>query len=378
MPIITWIAGNPDSIRTTATWLRISLQSRLYDSGTGVYRARTDAEAGWQGETSDAFQARMTAGGRGIDALAEDVGTLSHSFDTYADALHTAQAGMHRARDIAAQAGLLLTPTTILEPGPAPAPAPASALPIDGSSASQMLAAYNQTVQADLDYATKSAAYRAAREEADRASSILDQARHTVEGIWDDLTNKPYLHAADFTNGVAGELVGIQRRVLKAEATVRTAEAAKYEENYRNSLGGSEQARFNEQARSTNTMERYAAERRAEDLGRMSGKVFGAGLGIAAVGVGIDIANGKPPGKAIFAGAVGTAGAIAADVAVGAAVAGMGTVTVIGAPVVAAISVGILGGIAANAAWDEFVPDSVKHKIDHGLSNAGHKIADIV
>jgi hypothetical protein len=46
-----------------------------------VYKARTDAEGGWLGDASSGFQAKMGDGGKAIDGLHSDIGTLSSSFD---------------------------------------------------------------------------------------------------------------------------------------------------------------------------------------------------------------------------------------------------------------------------------------------------------
>ena len=63
-----------------------------------------------------------------------------------------------------------------------------------------------------------------------------------------------YIHATEFTNGVGGHLIKIQKNTLKAEAESLRSDAAKFEDNYLNSPGGSDQAKLNEELRFNNTM----------------------------------------------------------------------------------------------------------------------------
>jgi uncharacterized protein YukE len=375
MPINTKIAGNPTSIHSTATWLRSQLQAGVHDCGTQVYKARTDAEGGWRGGASSGFQSKMATGGQAIDGLHTDVGTLSQSFDQYADSLHTAQAGVQRAKEVALQGGLTVNGDTIEEPGPAPT-APQS-LPTDGSATPQQVQQHTVAMQSSQDYQRKVTAFGQAKEEADQANGVVNNAKKAAEAVWDDLTSKKYIHASEFTNGVGGHLLEIQRSTLKAEADSLRTDAAKFEDNYLHSPGGSAQAKLNEELRFNNMMKASELDGDVGDLARIGGKVPVLGLAIAAGGVGWDIAHGKPAGKAVFSGVIGTGVAFAAEAGLAGLAEGTAVVVAAATPVGVAVLAGVGAGLAADYAWDHWVPDGVKNKIDEGLSTAGHDIAGV-
>jgi hypothetical protein len=366
VPINTKIEGSPDSIRQAATWLRSSLQAGVHDCASQVYQARTHAESGWRGETSSAFRGKMTTAAQGSDVVATDSGQLSQSFDLYADGLHTAQAGMRRAKEIAHQGGLTVNGDTIEDPGPAPS-APQS-LRTDGSTTPRQVQDHNAAVQAGQDYQKKVEAFNQAKGEADRANDILGGARKTAEDFWKDLSSKKYVHATNFTNGVAGDLIKLHRSILTKESSRLLDEAKTAEGRYLKSPGGSAEAKFQERIRLAKTMGASDLEAEAASVGRrFASKIPIIGWGITAAGIGWDIHNGKPPGKAIFAGVAGTAGAMLAASAVG-------------GPVGLAAGVGVVAGVGiglgADWVYDHVIPDGVKHKIDDGLDAAGHGLAN--
>ncbi|MGH3623059.1 MAG: hypothetical protein ACRDQ5_14895 [Sciscionella sp.] len=171
MPINTKIDGNPDSIRQAASWLKSSLSSGVHDATTQMHHSRATAEGGWRGEASSGFQDKMRTGGKGGDELANDAGRLGQHFDRYADSLHTAKAGMQRAKDIARHGGLAVNGDIIEDPGPAPT-IPQS-LPTDGSATPRQVQEHNQALQAGQDHQTRVAAFNQAQGEADRANGVL-------------------------------------------------------------------------------------------------------------------------------------------------------------------------------------------------------------
>lgn len=365
MPINTKIEGNPDSVRRAATWLKSRLQEGVHDCAGQLYKSRTHAESGWRGQGSSAFQSTMTTAAQGSDVVAVDAGKLGQSFDQYADGLHTAQAGMQRAKEIAREGGLTVNSDTIEDPGPAPT-APQS-LPADGSATSRAVQANVQAMQAGEVYQRRVLAFNEAKAEAGRANSVLDGAKETAEDFWKDLSAKRYLNATVFTNGVAGDLIKMSQSSLKGESVRLLDEAKTSEARYLKSPGGSPEAKLQEQMRFSKTMAASDLEANAASLGRRFGsKIPIIGWGIAAAGVGYDIHEGKPPGKAIVSGAVGTAGAILAA-------------SMVGGPVGLAAGVGVVAGIGvglgADYVYDHVLPDGVKHKIDDGLNAAGHGIA---
>jgi hypothetical protein len=332
VPINTKIDGDPDSVRGAAAWLRSSLQASVRDCGSQLYRARTHAESGWQGEASSSFQGKMATAGQGVDVVDADTGGLAQSFDHYADSLYTAQVGMARAKDIAVGAGLAVHGDVIEDPGPA-----------------------STTTQAQ--------AYEQAKQEADRANGIVDGAKRFAQDFWQEIENKKYIHATDFTNDLAGDLIKAHTSILKKEAQRLTNESKVAEARYLSSPGGSPEAKFQEEVRLSKVMGASELDEEAVNIGRrFASKIPVVGWAIAGVGIGWDIHDGKPPGKAIFSGVAGTLGA-AAVIAV---------VPGIGWAAAAGLVSGVVIGMGADWAYDHLVPDGVKQKIDDGLTAVGH------
>ena len=169
VPINIKIEGDPESIRSAATWLRATFSSAVYESVTQIYHARGNSESFWEGEAGGGFRTKMTAAGRNGDAMADGADQAGQAFEGYAGDLQTGQIGMERARRIALDGGLDVSGDEILDPGPAPT-APAG-LPADATP--QMVQSHNDAVAAQQAHAQKVAAYAAAGEEAERARKIV-------------------------------------------------------------------------------------------------------------------------------------------------------------------------------------------------------------
>src|SRR6266508_1933242 len=181
MPIDTKIDGNPESIRSAARWMRATLSVGIYDCTTQIYAARTRSEAEWVGAAGDRFRDRMTGGGRKADDLAADVEAAGLSFETFADDLQTAQIRMGRARQIAADGGLVLTDTQILDPGPAPAD-PGRLAP---DASPEETAAHQSAAYALSAHACQVAAYVDAQIEASSARAGYEFAKRVRRYTWD-------------------------------------------------------------------------------------------------------------------------------------------------------------------------------------------------
>lgn len=366
MPIDTTVEGDPDSIHAVATWLRTRFRPALHYCGSQVFRARTDAEGGWRGAASDGFQAAMAKGGRAIDTLYADGGTLGAALDDYADGLRTAQTGMARARQIAQEAGLTVTGDIIEDPGLAPAAPPF--LP-------PLLA--QRHVDAVADHQRRLTAFADAQGEADQAAGIHNRSQSLLRATVRDLLGHRYEHATDFTNGVAGALIEVQRKTLSNQAAHLREQAQRFEDNYRNSPGGSDAARVNEQLRTDAIMGAQDATSADEGLlARVAARIPAIGLAIAAGGVGWDIGHGTSPLRAIATNGAATATAMSVEAG---AVALMPESVVVAAPVLAVlgpVAVGILTGAAVGVgigeAWDHWAPRGAGQAIEEGLKLTGH------
>jgi hypothetical protein len=361
MPIDTRIDGDPASIRASADWLRNRLAVQVDHCVDELFGARDDADAGWRGDAGPAFSSRMDAAARTSDTLRADAERVAQSFNTYADDLSTAQAGMERARGIARDAGLQLSGTTILDPGPAPA---VTAWPADRAPTPAMVEAHNAKV----------AAYVSAQQEANRAGGIIDAARSIGQNVWDDIRGKAALNAADFVNGaVVGGLAAKHTSILKGQADELMKESRVAAERYLRAPGGSAEARRLNMESYRKFLDADEYTRRAGAVGRRVGsKLPIVGIAITAAGIGYDIHQGKPVGKAVVSGVGGALAAAGTGALVGTAIGGpVGTVVGAGAGLVVGLVVS--GGL--DWGYDQ-LPDGAKAAIEGGIKEAGDAIGD--
>jgi hypothetical protein len=371
MPIDTKIDGKPEEIRACARWIRSQLAPGVDGCVTDVRQARDEATWGWQGEAGLAFQERMDGAGRKADSLRTDMEKAADSFDRYADDLHTAQAGMERARQIATGAGLQLAGHTILDPGSAPT---VPTLPSDGPATPEAMKAHNDGVTALASYNRKVEAYNFAAEEANRANGIMDAAKAIGKNMWDDLRGKAVLQTADVVNGaVIGGLAAAHTSILKKQAAALLDESKLYTERYLKAPGGSAEAKALNANAYKKFLEADEYTRRAKSIGsRVGGKIPIVGIGITAAGIGYDIHQGKPVGKAVISGVGGALAAAGTGAAIG---------TMIGGPVgtaagaVVGLGVGLVAGGALDWGYDQ-LPQGVQNSIEGGFKEVGNAIGD--
>ena len=364
--------GSPESIRASGEWMRTKLTSGVHDCVSQIHKGRTSAEAGWTGAASEGFRGTMRSGAPKGDDLATEAETMGRSVEQYADQLHTAQKGAERAKQIARDGGLTVTDTQILSPGPAPSQ-PAS-LPADATP--QAREAHGNAMAAAQAHEKKAAAYAAAKQEADRANSIYEQAKKRALNAWQTAQQKAIVHAGEFVQGSGGGLIQFHQKILRAEADRLFQESRDAHARYLKSPGGSTEAQFHAQQQQSKVMQAEEAKARAvhAERGAAGIAVRAAGRGLAVGGVAWDISHGKPPGKAIFSGALAYGGGVAATAGVTMLVSNpVGWAAVgIGA---AGVGGGILVGMAGDALWDA-MPDGVTNKINEGVEAAGSAIGD--
>ncbi|WP_162561512.1 hypothetical protein [Salinispora mooreana] len=377
MPLDTSLEGDPASIRACVGWLRHTIVPSIDACVVDMQRASRFAGSGWQGMAGSEFQVRIESGGKKADELRVGVERAANSFDAYADDLHAAQVGMERARHIAVAGGLQLAGNIILDPGPAPQVPMISATQPTSIEIKQ----HNAAIAAFDVHAAKVQAYNVAAEEVKRSNKAMEAARKIAKNIWDDLRGKSFLHATDIVgNAAIGGLLAQHVSILRKQAAAYMSESKLAQTRYLQAPGGSPQARaLNTEAyRKFLDADEYA--KRADVVGRRIGsKIPVIGIGITAAGIGYDVHQGKPVGKAVISGTGGALAAAGTGALVGTAIGGpVGTV----AGAVVGLGVGLVASSTLDWGYDE-LPDNVQTSIEDGfnevggaLGNAGEAVGD--
>ena len=372
MPIDTRIAGDPAAVRGAGGWLRDRFATAVTYTVDEVHGARRDSESAWTGGSADAFRSRTLTASAGADRLAEDAVGVARSLDRYAADLDTALAGMERARRIAADGGLAVVDGVVQDPGPGMTVPmlPAGSTP---EQAEAHAAAMGQAQAAQR----RIAAYEAAVDEAAQARQVLRRGVEVGRDYWNEVRGKWHLNAADFTNGLIGGLAEQRKKAFLAVARDLQENADFLRNRYLRAPGGSAEAR-------ALTRAEFVARNGADDALRRAGGVVSTitrrapivgGL-ITAAGIGYDIHQGKPPGKAILSGAVAGAAAIGVGYYGTTALVALTVSNPVGWAALGAVAAGVGVGMAADWAYDEWVPDDVRAAIDDGLTTVGEGIAD--
>ncbi|MFF5075782.1 WXG100 family type VII secretion target [Actinoplanes sp. NPDC000266] len=358
MAIDTRIEGDPEGIRASSQWLKGRLAGGVDSTVTEMHSARADAARGWNGDAGPAFQARMDSGSQKADSLRTDIETAANSLVVYADELEDAQLGMARTRQMASAAGLTVVDDQIQPPGDGPV---LSGAPTDDTA----LRAH----QAKVD------AYVLAQKQADGYWTANNAAKSIARNMWDDLYGKAFLQAGDVVNGAAlGGLVAKHRSILKAQSVALLDDSKRLAEHYLKTPGGTAQSRYLNNASWKKFLEADELARRAPKAGaRIASKIPIIGLGITAAGIGYDIHQGKPVGKAVISGVGGAVAAMAAGAVIGTAIPVPVVGTVVGA--VGGLAVGLVASGTLDFVYDG-LPQGVKDGIENGISAAGDAIGD--
>ncbi|MEV4344548.1 WXG100 family type VII secretion target [Actinoplanes sp. NPDC049596] len=372
MPIDTRIEGDPDGIRASSQWMKGSLAGGVDDTVSQMKSARADAARGWNGDAGPAFQARMDTASQKADALRTDIETAANSLVTYADELEDAQRGMARTRQMAADAGLTVVDDQIQPPGDGPVVA---SIPTDGTATAAQVQAYDEGVAASRAHQAKVDAFVLAQKQADGYWSANNAAKAIARNMWDDLYGKAFLQAGDVVNGaVVGGLVAKHRSILKAQSAALLDDSKRLAEHYLKTPGGTPQSKYLIKASWKSYLDADELARRAPKAGaRVAGKIPIIGLGITAAGIGYDIHQGKPVGKAVISGVGGAVAAMAAGAAIGTMVPVPVVGTVLGA--VGGLAVGLVASGTLDFVYDG-LPQGVKDGIENGFSAAGDAIGD--
>ncbi|RZS37043.1 hypothetical protein EV193_106279 [Herbihabitans rhizosphaerae] len=346
------------------------LAKGVHDAGTQMHKARVESERTWDGAAGERFRSMMSGGARRVDEVATDTAKMGQSFHRVADDLHTSQAGMARARQIARDGGLEINGTQILEPGSAPT-APQS-LPADGTATPQQAKAHADAVAAQQIHARKVEAFNAAKEEASTAGKVWDGAKRYFSDVGKDAWGKKYFVASEFGKNLVETYGKSIRNDLVKESDRLKGVAETWAKRY---AADAKLGPFSPSAKVAHA-EQMAAQQAADDTARRAGnigsrvlsKLPGLGWAITAGGIGYDIANGKPAGKAIISGLGGMA---AGGAAIALASGPPGWVAG------GAVAIGVGVGVGLDYVYDA-LPDGLKKGIEDGVKAVGNAASDAV
>lgn len=369
MPIDTKIAGNPDSVRGAAHWMRDSLGKGISEATSQIYNARNRADAGWRGPASEGFRNKITGGARKCDQLAAAATDSAQKFDDYAAELQRAQDDMRRVKDEAVGAGLVVKGDVVQDPPPAP-PAPGPA-PTGSAATPEAVTVHNNATSAANAHASLVDAYNAAEHAAAAARQIGKLAADTLKNVWSDVSQKWFLVIGDLANGAAGALAVQHVSILTKQSQFLADESAKFLNLAKSAPEGSTVSQIYRDVNAGQAAAHSAddAAKAAADMEKKAPRVgLKVGGALAVAGVVYDIAHGKPVGQAVVSGAAGFGASVAAGAGLGSAVGTIfpGVGNVVGA------AVGAVGG-AVVGVFTSGVVDSI---YQNGIGAVGTAIEE--
>ena len=369
--IDTLMEGSPASVDDAAAWLE-GLDRAVGAGGQHTTSARTLSSRIWSGRASNAYRDFAKDLVEAHDETEARAHSAADRFRSYALQLKWRQEDMERHRSDATEGGLTVTGTRIQEPIPVVRPTP----PGDDATPQQV-----------DQYNAASDRYRETLEKIDLYRRLSGEVQGTFERLDDWIVDNlvpeeekvqapspvgPLAAAArslpDFVVSTSEETFKRRSQDVLAAAEARaTADAAARSGNPAVRAGRKpprEQAVQNRLARRQTPKTAQRLSRISKGLG-VAGLVISAGLGA------VDIAAGASPSGVALETVAGIAGG-AAVVAGASALAAAGMVT---APVWVvgglAVGVGIAASYGASWAYEKFVPQATREKIDEGLRDVG-------
>ncbi|MGL5817747.1 MAG: hypothetical protein ACRCYR_09315 [Phycicoccus sp.] len=370
MTIDTDMPGDAGKVHAVADWLE-SFTTTLGDSARQTGRIAGERHAVWTGSSSNAY-GDFSGDLKGATEQIEDrAGDVKEKTRAYAQQLSWRQEDMADHRRRAVEGGLVVAGFVIQEPPAAvrPADLPAGSTPVERGA-----------------WDRKHTAYTAAQDMVDLYDQLLTEVRGTFDQLdtWvrDNLVTMESEASSPFTvAALAGLLSGLgwgvseSRFVAKARDLGTAATTAATELARRRS--------GNPAVRSGSKPPRAAALENASKPGTRAGNLSGLaddaavwgkrlarGGVVTAVALGAwELSQGKSPSTVAVETVTGIAVGAAGSVVVGAVVAA----GVVGAPVIATVvgvvAVGAAATYAAGWAYEEFVPQDVREKIDEGIKD---------
>jgi hypothetical protein len=382
--IDTKVDGNPSSVRGAAHFLDATLKKAADQAADDALSARRTASTSWEGAAANAYSSVSSKLVDAADEQARHASKAGQKFEEYAGRLERIQERMDHRRTRAAGGGLIVAGTVIEKPADAvpPADLPAGSTPVEAH-------------QWDL----RNSAFETQKKKVQLYNHLAEEVTDdwsTFEA-WIDAELKPFWSTIDqsslaevLANALSkSPLAGV---VLGLDVNARTLERYSKDAATRSTELADEAAAARAARRSGNPARKAAGEavdiaeqRRAakvlaemgEDAGRFAKRIPLVGYALAFGSDGYAIAHGESPGKVVTSEGAGLVGGVAGGALVVAGAAAIG----VGAPVIAvaagAAVVGVGASLAAEYAWDHWVPDDTKEAIDEGLRDFGNGVKDV-
>jgi uncharacterized protein YukE len=216
MPLNIEVKADTAGLRDLASWFGTGAES-MHNAGTAAIGARTSSEQDWGGASGAAFQGVMSRTSTGIDDVSADMTSAQTTVSTFADDMDTVKSRMGQARDVASAAGLVVTDTEIMEPGPPP-PGP-QPLPTDGSATPEQQQANTAAQSAVAAHEAQVAAYNQAAQIVTEARGKENAALNLLAKVGNELVAKAPFTISDIATGLAGETL---KRTSKFRALAAT------------------------------------------------------------------------------------------------------------------------------------------------------------
>ncbi|MEU6135108.1 hypothetical protein [Nocardioides sp. NPDC047086] len=379
--IDTHVPGKPAQVRSAADFLGKTLKSAVADAGEDSHQARSKARDSWEGESGEAYSGLSSELVKAADHQEGHLREAGQKFDAYAYKLEAVQNRMADRRTRATGGGLTLSGETITEPAPAESPGDLPA----GSTAEESAAWDQKNAKFEAQNKKIELYNEIAKEVEEDNKDLQDWVDSNLKKFWSTVDGPSPLDVViaaikKLPPALTGMYFDTNERRLTQYANQTRGEAARLRresaEAVRNRRSGHPGRRAAGEA--TDVRGNRAAARGLDALGegaeRVARRLPVIGT-VASIGfAGGEIANGESPSKVI----VGEAAGIAGGAAGAALVVGTAAALSVGAPVIAvaagAAIVGVGVGLAAEYAYENWVSDETRAKIDDGLEAVGDAI----
>lgn len=375
--IDTNMPGKPEAVYDVADWLG-SLKRTMDAAGSRTRGNGARSEIAWQGEGGDAYRDFNGDVKKAAHEIEDRASDAQDKVRSYAQQLTWRQDDLEAARARATAGGLTVA-GTVIQPPPAAVPPP----DLPAGSTEDEAEEWDRDVAAYERAAAKVRLYDELLGDVRRTFDDLDSWVTEHLGDLERSLSNPF-KAAAIVGGLAGLGLAIPENVFKDRAARAQAASIAARDELARSRSRNPAVRSGSKPPSARSLANASkpgtrASRLAglaDDAGRAAKLLARGGVVTAVVLGGYEIAKGESPS--------GVAVETVAGLAAGAGVAVLVGAGVITAPVWGTIAIGVGAGVAATAAagwaYEQFVPQETREKIDEGLKDAwdatGGKIAD--